>query len=67
MVEPAFVLLLFNLGVAASLASILSRIPAFQRMLLREERSLTQRLEMALAFGSIFGASAAARVFTGAY
>lgn len=67
MVEPAFVLLLFNLGVAASLASILSRIPAFQRMLLQEERSVTQRLEMALAFGSIFGASAAARVFTGAY
>ena len=61
MVEPAFVLLLFNLGVAASLASILSRIPAFQRMLLREERSVTQRLEMALAFGSIFGAGAAAR------
>jgi two-component system, LytTR family, sensor kinase len=67
MVEPAFVLLLFNLGVAASLASILSRIPAFQRMLLREERSLTQRLEMALAFGGIFGAGAAARVYTGAY
>ena len=36
MIEPAFVLLLFNLAVAASLASILSRIPAFQRMLLRE-------------------------------
>ncbi len=67
MVEPAFVLLLFNLGVAASLASILSRLPAFQRMLLQEERSVTQRLEMALAFGSIFGAGAAARVFTGAY
>lgn len=67
MVEPAYILLLFNLGVAASLASILSRIPAFQRMLLREERTVTQRLEMALAFGSIFGAGAAARVFTGAY
>ncbi|MCX6613504.1 MAG: histidine kinase [Acidobacteria bacterium] len=67
MVEPAFVLLLFNLGVAASLASILSRLPAFQRMLLQEERSVTQRLEMSLAFGSIFGAGAAARVFTGAY
>lgn len=67
MVEPAFVLLLFNLGVAASLASILSRIPAFQRMLLQEVRSVTQRLEMALAFGSIYGAGAAARVFTGAY
>jgi two-component system, LytTR family, sensor kinase len=67
MVEPAFVLLLFNLGVAASLASILSRIPAFQRMLLGEDRSMTQRLEMALAFGTIFGAGAAARVFTGTY
>jgi two-component system LytT family sensor kinase len=67
MVEPAFVLLLFNLGVAASLASILSRIPAFQRMLLGEDRSMTQRLEMALAFGTIFGGGAAARVFTGTY
>ena len=67
MVEPTFVLLLFNLGVAASLASILSRIPAFGRMLLREERSMTQRLEMALAFGLIFGAGAAARVGTGTY
>ncbi len=67
MVEPAFVLLLFNLGVAASLASILSRIPAFQSMLLREERLLTQRLEMALAFGIIFGGGAAARVATGTY
>jgi len=67
MVEPAFVLLLFNLGVAASLASILARFPGFQRMLLLEERSVTQRLEMAMAFGSIFGAGAAARVFTGSY
>ena len=67
MVEPAFVLLLFNLGVAAALASVLSRIHAFQRMLLREERSLLQRLEMALAFGAIFGTGAAARVVTGSY
>ncbi len=67
MVEPAFVLLLFNLAVAASAASILSRVPVFQRMLLREERSLTQRLEMAMVFGGIFGAGAAARVFTGSY
>lgn len=67
MVEPALVLLLLNLGVAAALASILSRIPAFQRMLLREERLLTQRLEMSLAFGAIFGAGAAARVYTGTY
>jgi len=36
-------------------------------MLLLEERSVTQRLEMAMAFGSIFGAGAAARVFTGSY
>ncbi len=67
MVEPAFVLLLFNLAVAASAASILSRIPLFQRMLLREERSLTQRLELALVFGAVFGGGAAARVFTGGY
>lgn len=67
MVEPTFVLLLFNLGVAASLASILSRIPAFQRMLQQEDRSLPQRLEMALAFGTIYGAGAAARVFTHSY
>jgi two-component system LytT family sensor kinase len=67
MVEPAFVLLLFNLAVAASAASILSRIPVFQQMLMREERSITQRLEMALVFGAVFGGGAAARVFSGGY
>ncbi|MDX2269999.1 MAG: histidine kinase [Bryobacter sp.] len=67
MVEPAFVLLLFQLAVAASAASILSRIPLFQGILLREERTLTQRLEMAMVFGAVFGAGAAARLFSGGY
>lgn len=67
MVEPAFVLLLFNLAVAASAASVLSRISVFQGMLNNEDRNLTQRLEMALVFGAVFGAGAAARVFSGGY
>jgi len=41
--------------VVASLASILVRIGRFKRMLLREERTLNQRLLLALSFSIIFG------------
>ena len=36
--------LLLRVAVAASLASILSRFGAFQRMLMREDRTLVQRV-----------------------
>ncbi|MEI9814050.1 MAG: histidine kinase [Acidobacteriota bacterium] len=58
------VLLWVKLAVAASLASILTRSAAFQRMLLREERTLAQRVKMALVFSAIYGAGVLTRVLT---
>ncbi|MEO8025248.1 MAG: histidine kinase [Bryobacteraceae bacterium] len=64
MPEQHLVLLLVKLAVAASLASILARSTRFQRMLLREERTLGQRLQMALGCAIIFGAGVATRLLT---
>jgi two-component system LytT family sensor kinase len=61
-------ILLVKLAVAASLASILTRSSGFQRMLMREERTLAQRIKMALVCALIYGAGVAVRVGThGAY
>ena len=65
MVEQHLVILLVKLAVAASLASLLTRSGGFQRMLMREERTLTQRVRMALVCAAIFGSGVAARVLTG--
>lgn len=59
--------LMIRLGVVASLASILVRSNRFKRMLLREERTLTQRLLLALSFSSIFGAGVMVRVVQNSY
>ena len=68
MVQQHLVILLVKLAVAASLASILTRSSRFQRMLMREERTLTQRVQMALVCALFFGAGVATRVLThGAY
>src|SRR5687768_6434026 len=64
MVEEHLVTPLIKLAVAASLASILVRVGALKRMLLREERTLTQRVRLALGFSAIFGAGVATRVVT---
>ncbi len=64
--EQLFVLLL-RLAVAASLASILVRFTAFQRMLMREERSVVQRVKLALSLAAAFGAGVATRVLSPAY
>ena len=61
------VTLLVKLAVAASLASILVRISAFKRMLLKEERTLVQRIQFALGLGAAFGAGVGVRVVTSAY
>jgi two-component system LytT family sensor kinase len=57
--------LLLKLGVVTSLASILVRSGPFKRMLMREQRTLNQRLMLALSFATIFGAGVATRVITG--
>jgi two-component system LytT family sensor kinase len=59
--------LLLRVAVAASLASILSRFPAFQRMLMREDRTLVQRVRLALSCSALFGASVATRVLNPNY
>jgi two-component system LytT family sensor kinase len=64
MVPQHLVILLVKLAVAAALASILTRSTGFQRMLMREERTLAQRVRMAVVCALIFGAGVAARVFT---
>jgi two-component system LytT family sensor kinase len=58
---------LLRLGVVAALASILVRSNAFKRMLMREERTLNQRLLLTLSFAAIFGAGVAIRVITKTY
>jgi two-component system LytT family sensor kinase len=59
--------LLIKVAVAASLASIVMRFGRFQRMLLRNERSLQERLHLALIFSLLFGASAAVRILNPTY
>lgn len=64
MLEQYLVILFVKLAVSASLASILARPAVVQRMLLEEERTLEQRLRLALAFSLIFGTSVATRVLS---
>ena len=47
-------ILLVKLAVAASLASVLTRSTGFQRMLMREERTLAQRVQFAVVCSVIF-------------
>jgi two-component system LytT family sensor kinase len=65
MVQQDLLTLLLKLGVVTSLASILVRSGPFKRMLMREQRTLNQRLMLALSFAAIFGAGVATRVITG--
>jgi two-component system LytT family sensor kinase len=61
--EPQQLLtLLLRVAVAASLASILSRFGAFQRMLMREDRTLVQRVRLSLMFSAFYGTSVLFRV-----
>jgi two-component system LytT family sensor kinase len=54
--------LLMKLGVMASLASILARSNRFKSMLMRENRTLEQRLALSLVLSAVFGCSVAARI-----
>jgi two-component system LytT family sensor kinase len=64
MLEQSLVTLLVRLAVAASLASILIRSSRFQRLLLREERTIPERLAIAIGCGAFFAAGVATRVLT---
>lgn len=64
MLDQYLGILLVKLAVAASLASILLRFNMFVRMLLREERTMQQRLQLVAAFAAIFGAGVVVRILT---
>ncbi len=67
MTEQHLIRLLVKLGVVAALASFMVRSGAFKRMLMREDRTLRQRLILALSFAGIFGTGVAIRVLTTSY
>lgn len=68
MLEPQQLVTLFlRLAVAASLASILVRFGHFQEMLMREERTLVQRLKLGVSLSAAFGAGVGTRVLTHQY
>jgi two-component system, LytTR family, sensor kinase len=62
MEQQQLLTLLLRVAVAASLASILSRFSAFQLMLMREDRTLVQRVKLALMFWAVYGTSVLFRV-----
>jgi two-component system, LytTR family, sensor kinase len=62
MEQQQLLTLLLRVAVAASLASILSRFSAFQLMLMREDRTLVQRVKLALMFWVMYGGSVLFRV-----
>jgi two-component system LytT family sensor kinase len=60
--QQLWLTLLLRVAVAASLASILSRFSAFQSTLMREDRTLVQRVKLALMFWAFYGGSVLFRV-----
>lgn len=62
--EQHLVALLVKLAVAASVASILMRFRHIRRILLRDRRSVGERLQLALIFSAIFGAGETARILS---
>jgi two-component system LytT family sensor kinase len=62
MLESYYLLLLVRLGLMAAIASVLARSNTFKTMLMRETRTMNQRLELALWLSIVFGASVATRV-----
>jgi two-component system LytT family sensor kinase len=56
--------LLLKVAVAASIASILMRFGPIQRILTRDERTVSDRLQLAFIFSVLFGASAAVRILS---
>jgi two-component system LytT family sensor kinase len=65
--QTQLVIPLLRLAVASSFGSILVRFSAFQQMLMREERTLPQRLKLACSISAVFGAGVATRVLIPTY
>ncbi|MGD0666972.1 MAG: histidine kinase [Bryobacteraceae bacterium] len=62
MLQGYLVSLLVKLATMAAIASVLARSNRFKAMLMRENRTLGQRLELAIWLSVVFGASVATRV-----
>ena len=62
--EQHLITLLVKIGVVTSIASFGVRVAGVKRMLLREERTLGQRLRLALWFAGIFAPGVLIRVVT---
>ena len=56
--------MLIKVAVSTSIASILMRFRRMERILLRDERSVSERLQLACIFACIFGATAAVRLLS---
>ncbi|MGA2267976.1 MAG: sensor histidine kinase [Bryobacteraceae bacterium] len=67
MVERYLVTLLVKLGAMASIASVLARSNRFKSALMREKRTLSQRVALSLWLSSVFAASVATRVVSRTY
>jgi two-component system, LytTR family, sensor kinase len=67
MLELYYLPLLVRLGVVAAIASMLARSSQFKRTLMREGRTMNQRVELALWMSVVFGASVAVRVVSPTY
>jgi len=62
--ERLLITLMIKLAAAASIASILSRSSKFLSLLLREERSMLERGQLALAISGFCGAGSIIRIYT---
>jgi two-component system LytT family sensor kinase len=62
--QPQLAALLIKVAVSASIASILMRFARLQRIMLRDERTIVERLQLALVFSVVFGASAEVRILS---
>ncbi|HSU58473.1 MAG TPA: histidine kinase, partial [Bryobacteraceae bacterium] len=59
--------LLIKVAVSASIASILMRFARMQKILLLDERTVADRLQLAFIFSVLFGASAEVRILANQY
>jgi two-component system LytT family sensor kinase len=62
--QPQLAALLIKVAVSASIASILMRFARIQRILLRDERTVGERLQLAFIFSVLFGAGAGVRILS---
>ena len=62
--EQELAALLLKVAVSAAIASILMRFGRIQKILLRDERSVADRVQLAFIFSVLFGASAEVRILS---